>query len=151
MVEKYKKLRDDAYLGASKSARVDLKDEKFRDFICLYIGEGTKYNRSCVSVINSDPEIIKLAHDFILKLSNRKIDYTLHLYPDHKKEDEEKFWATLLQINPSQIRSRPKPGSNKMKNRNIRLKHGIFIVRTNDTYFMSRMNAYMDFVKAQWK
>jgi len=86
-----------------------------------------------------------------LKLSNRKIDYTLHLYPDHVEEEEVSFWSLLLGIDPNRIKTRPKPGSNKLKRRNTRLKHGIFIVGTGDTYLMSRINAYTDYIKKQWQ
>lgn len=150
-IDKYEKLRNEAYSKAFSSAAEDLKDLRLRDFICLYMGEGEKSSRNHVSFINSNPEMIKIAHHFISKMSSRKITYRLHLYPDHIKDDEISFWSSLLKIDPNQIKSRPKPGGNKMKRRNTRLKHGIFIVGTSDTYLMSKISAYMDFIKGQWK
>jgi len=150
VVLKYKKLRDDAYQQAIASAAEDLKDASFRDFICLYMGEGSKSDRNWVGFINSDPELVRISHRFIKKMTKRKIRYVLHLYPDHDKTDEIGFWASCLHIDPSLIMAIPKPGANKLKRRNTRLKHGIFSFGTADTYLKSRIDAYTDFIKGQW-
>lgn len=150
VVSKFKNLRDQAYSAAFASASLDLKDQELRDFICLYMGEGDK-GRNSVGFINSDPELVKIAHKFILRLSNRKLDYVLHFYPDHDENEEKAFWANYLGIDQTKIKSRPKPGANKLKKRNTRLKHGIFKVATADTYLKSKIDAYTDFIKDQWK
>lgn len=151
VVLKYKKLRDEAYQRASASAVEDLKDASLRDFICLYMGEGSKYSRNWVGFINSDPELVRISHSLIRKMTKRKIRYVLHLYPDHNKADEVKFWASCLCIDPNRIKAIPKPGANKFKKRNTRLKHGVFSFGTADTYLKSRIDAYTDFIKKQWK
>jgi hypothetical protein len=148
---KYKKLRDDVYESAFSSAEDDLKNPCLRDFVCLYMGEGSKCSRNSVEFINSDPDLVRIAYKHMKSMTRRKMLYTLHVYPDHVVEDETRFWATLLGISPNEIKTRPKPGSNKLNRRNTRLRHGILKVITCDTYLKSRIDAYTDFIKKQWQ
>jgi len=47
----------------------------FRDFICMYIGEGYKRNRNRVSLGNSDPYVVRLAAHFIRRFSRNRVSY----------------------------------------------------------------------------
>ncbi|MFH1401557.1 MAG: helix-turn-helix domain-containing protein [Parcubacteria group bacterium] len=68
--------------------------------IGLYLGEGTK---SCenIRVINSDPEIIKIAIRWFKKicgLNNKNLTVAIHLYPDSNIKKTLKFWAKITGV-----------------------------------------------------
>src|SRR3954447_13935149 len=51
-------IREEAYaMGAAEFDELN-SDPTFRDFVCMYIGEGYKRNRNCVAIANSDPSVI---------------------------------------------------------------------------------------------
>jgi len=59
--EKARAKRDLAYeQGRCEFAVLDA-EPGFRDFVCLYIGEGYKRNRNRVALSNSNPRVVRLA------------------------------------------------------------------------------------------
>jgi hypothetical protein len=149
--KKFKALRDSARDEALSDLREKFKNELFRDFIILYITEGYRRTKQCVSIGNSDPSIIKLAHYWIKLLSNKKIDYQLRVHEDHNIEETIKFWATYLNVNEKSINCTIKKNSCKMKTRNWRNEYGIITLRVNDTYFRVKLDVYMDHLRKQWE
>src|SRR5258708_3750112 len=57
MKRKYRLLREAAYQEGLEEYGVLACDPTFRDFVCLYIGEGSKRSRNRVSLANSDPVV----------------------------------------------------------------------------------------------
>src|SRR6478672_1265865 len=58
---RYKRMRDEAYEeGWSEYDRLIL-EPTFRDFVCMYIGEGFKRCRNRVALCNSDANVVALA------------------------------------------------------------------------------------------
>jgi hypothetical protein len=68
--------------------------------ISLYLGEGSKlYER--IRIINSDPEIIKVALKWfqeICGLKNENFTPTIHLYPDNNIKESLKYWSKVTGI-----------------------------------------------------
>jgi hypothetical protein len=84
MRRKYAALRDQAYQAGYREAQELLhRDLKLRDFVLLYIGEGTKSDRNTVGICNSDPMVMKLSHEIISRFTQRKMDYQLQIHIDH--------------------------------------------------------------------
>jgi len=73
--------------------------------IGLYLGEGSKlYER--IRVINSDPEIIKLAIKWfreICGLKNENLSIAIHTYPDNNIKDTINYWAKVTRIPKKQF------------------------------------------------
>jgi hypothetical protein len=69
MVRKHRRLRDAAYDEGWNSFERLAENPTFRDFICLYIGEGGKRNRNRVSIGNSDPRVVVMSARWIGRLS----------------------------------------------------------------------------------
>mgnify|MGYP001593193284 CR=1 FL=1 len=73
-------------------------------FLCglfLYLGEGTKVERSKLSITNSDPDIIKFTLYWftkILKIQRNKIRINLQLYHDMDIARELNFWKNHLNL-----------------------------------------------------
>lgn len=147
---KFAALRDEAYKRGWEEAPELLKDLRFRDFVVLYTAEGYRRNRNTVAFGNSDAKMMKLAHDWIRHLTNCKIEYQLQCHADHDEGELQEYWGGLLDVKPERIRVSRKSNSGQLKGRHFRPVYGVLAVRTGDTYFRSRLQAWMDFVKEQW-
>ncbi len=150
MQAKFAALREKAYQQGLAEAPELLQNPTFRDFVVLYMAEGYKRNRNVVSFVNSDPRMIKLAYYWIKRLTTRKLDYSLQYHVDHDVVELKQFWADLLNIETEAIKVLRKSNSNQLSGRQFRSVHGILTVRVSDTYFRSRLESWMDIVKAQW-
>ena len=150
MQAKYKRLRDEAYeLGRLEFDRLD-RMKTFRDFVSLYIAEGFKRNRNCVSISNSDPAVMKLAVRWIRQFSTRALDCAIQFHTDQDLAELVSFWGGELGVDPGQIKLQRKSNSNQLRGRTWRSKHGVLNVRVNDTVFRSRLQGWIDSIKNQW-
>lgn len=150
MQARYTALRDQAYQRGLEEAPGLLQDLTFRDFVVLYMAEGSKRKRNVVEFVNSDWQLIKLAHRWLQHLSDKPLRYRLQFHADHDPEKLKIFWASLLGIESSEIQSMRKSNSNALSGRQFRSVHGLLTLQVNDTYFRARVEAWMDFVKKQW-
>ena len=70
----------------------------------LYLGEGDKSkNNTSVRLSNTDPQIIKIFREFLLKICNikKKLGYSLVLFNDCDEKKTVKFWGKHLGIKKS--------------------------------------------------
>ena len=73
--------------------------------IGLYLGEGTKLQEN-IQIINSDPEIIKIAIKWfkeICGLKNENFTPRVHLYPDNNINTTINYWAKITNISKAQF------------------------------------------------
>jgi len=147
---KYALLRDEAYQQGLNEAPELLQEPSFRDFVVLYMAEGSKRQRNTVAFVNSDASMVKLANKWIIQFSRNKIEYFIQRHIDHDEDELREYWANLLHISPSVIKVRRKSNSGQLSGRQFRSQYGLLTVRTGDTYFHSRLKAWMDYVKMQW-
>ena len=148
--QKYALLREAAYQEGVMQAPELLNDPTFRDFVVLYMAEGYKRDRNTVSVVNSDPTIVRMAHNWMRKCSTKKFIYNLQYHVDHDPEELKMFWGNYLGIESSQIKLIRKSNSNQLSGRQFRSVHGLLTIIACDTYFRARLQAWMDIVKSQW-
>lgn len=127
-----------------------LQDPTFRDFVVLYMAEGYKRNRNTVSIANSDPQIIKVAHRWMLKFGERKFAYRFQYHADHDVGELQHYWGGVLGINPDIIKPMRKSNSNQLTGRKFRSVYGVMTISVGDTRFRSRLQAWIDYIKAQW-
>jgi hypothetical protein len=100
MVRKWRRLRDAAYDEGWNSFAQLAEDPTFRDFVCMYIGEGYKRDRNAVSICNSDPRVVVLSAGWIRRLTTRRVSYQLWYHPDQNVGTLCAFWAMRLRSNP---------------------------------------------------
>jgi hypothetical protein len=151
MQRKYRLIREEAYLqGEREFAELALRNPEFRDFVCLYIGEGYKRSRNTVSLANSDPGVIKLANQWMCEFSRRPVGYCVQYHADQNFDELAEFWACQLEVDPSAIAFQRKSNSSQLRNRTWRSKYGVLTVRTNDTAFRARVQGWIDSIKRQW-
>lgn len=145
-------LRQAAYDEAWEQVAELMQNRHLRDFVCMYIGEGTKRNRNGVEIANSNSKVIVLGNRYIKMFMNpdNQIHYSVQIHIDHDEEEIKEYWATLLGIDPKIIAIKRKSNSSQLSGRQFRSKFGVFSVRANDTYFRSRLEAWMDYVLEDW-
>ncbi len=150
MQAKYRRLREGAYEeGRSTFLRL-AADPTFRDFVCLYIGEGSKRCRNVVALCNSDPAVIKLADTWIKRLADNPVRYALQYHADQDVEALRRFWASQVGAEPQAISLQRKSNSNGLVGRTWRSVHGVLTVRACDTLLRARLGAWMDCARESW-
>ena len=143
-------IRDAAYQrGWDEFALLDA-EPGFRDFVCMYIGEGYKRNRNCVSLANSDPRVVALADHWIRRFARNKLVYSLQYHADQDPDRLIRFWSEHLAADPGSFVIQRKSNSGRLGGRNWRSKHGVLTVTTNDTQFRARLQAWIDRVQEGW-
>jgi AcrR family transcriptional regulator len=150
MQAKFAALRRQAYEQGVAEAPTLMLDPSFRDFVVLYMAEGYKRRRNEVAFVNSDPKLVMIAHRWIMRFAQRPLRYELQYHADHGVEELQHFWSALLNIEPGMIKPSRKSNSSQLSKRQFRSVHGLLAVKVGDTYFRARLEAWMDFIKAQW-
>lgn len=136
--------RDKASVIGMEEAKELLQERDVRDFVCLYLAEGTKKGLHCVSVINTDASIVVLSARMLLRFSSRPVAYRLFCSED-EKDKLTKFWAETLGVSEQQIRFQ-----NKKKINGKRSEYGLLSVVTSDTYFKCRLMSWIGELKKDW-
>jgi hypothetical protein len=136
-------------LGQSEYAALST-EKTFRDFVCMYIGEGYKRNRNTVSICNSDPAVVQLGTTWIRRLTDHQVTYSFQHHADQSPRQLCAFWGELLAIEPASIKFQRKSNSGQLAGRIWRSKYGVLQVRASDTYLRARLDAWMDRVRSDW-
>jgi len=74
----------------------------FRDFLCLYLAEGSKRSRNTVAVCNSDPRIVILCAGWIRRFARNAIRYSIQFHADQDLNELCSFWAEKLAVSPAE-------------------------------------------------
>jgi hypothetical protein len=147
---KFRRLRELAYQQGQNEFPTLCAEPTFRDFVCMYIGEGFKRDRNVVSICNSDPAVVRLGAYWIRKLTEHPIEFAFQHHADQDPSELCAFWGDLLDLDPSTIKFQRKSNSGSLGGRNWRSKYGVLQVRTSDTYLRARISAWMDAVRGGW-
>ena len=151
MQEKYLRIREIAYNNARISFHGwSALDPTFRDFICMYLGEGYKRNRNKVSICNSDPVVVELAHRWLHRLSDNRISCSLQHHADQDVEVLKGFWGNRLGVKPDSIRVQRKSNSGSLASRTWRSRFGVLTVAVGDTALRARIDGWMHELQRAW-
>lgn len=150
MRKKYRLLCEGAYAEGRATFDAPAIDPTFRDFVNLYIAEGSKRSRNEVALTNSDPAVVAIADRWMRRLSSNKISYSVLYHKDQDLNELRTFWGTHLGVHPSSIRLSGKSNSNQLNGRKWRSRYGVLKVRSSDTYLHARLQAWMDCLREQW-
>ncbi|HXB14652.1 MAG TPA: hypothetical protein VNV44_02805 [Solirubrobacteraceae bacterium] len=151
MRRKYRLLREAAYREGVESYPRLSADATFRDFICLYIGEGYKRDRNRVGLANSDPLVVLHATRWLRRLTERPPLFWLQFHADQDPEQLARFWCGLLDAPPDSVRLLRKSNSNQLTGRIWRSRYGVLSVTIADTYLRARLQAWIDLTQRSWK
>lgn len=150
MQERYTLRRKHAYAHGLETFEVLASEPTFRDFVCLYIAEGSKRNRNVVALANSDPAVIRLANRWICALARNPVRYSLQFHADQDLEQLRSFWGDVVSVEADAIRLQRKSNSNQLKKRTWRSEHGVLTVCASDTLLRARLQAWMDCLRLTW-
>jgi transcriptional regulator with XRE-family HTH domain len=126
------------------------RDPTFRDFVCLYIGEGSKRNRNRVAVCNSDPRVIVLCTRWIKRFARNRLHFRVQYHADQDLSALQHFWGEQVGVAPQAIALQRKSNSGQLGGRTWRSQHGVLTVAADDTMFRARLQAWMDCLQEQW-
>ena len=147
---RYKAKRDAAYEAGFAEYDELIAVPTFRDFVCMYIGEGFKRTRNAVSICNSDPDVIILGEHWIRRFARNPVRFSLQYHADQDPAELVRFWSRLLHVEPESIRMQRKSNSNQLSGRQWRSRHGVLAVCSSDTYLRARLQAWMDRITEEW-
>jgi hypothetical protein len=150
MQAKYRRLREEAREKGRREFNSLAKDPLFRDFVTLYIAEGSKRSRNVVAVANSDPAVVSLCARWIRHFSRNKIGYAVQYHADQDLKKLKRYWADQLEMEPTGIKALRKSNSSGLAARTWRSRYGVLTVRVGDTLLRSRLQGWMDSIENQW-
>lgn len=114
MQAKYRLAREAAYAEGRATFMSSAAEPSFRDFVCLYLAEGSKRSRNRVQVCNSDPAVVRLCDQWLRRLSCKRRTYAIQYHADQDLVLLQAFWAGALGIDGSEIRMQRKSNSNQL-------------------------------------
>ena len=150
MQAKYRRRREAAYAVGRATFDELTWDPSFRDFLCLYIAEGSKRDRNKVEVCNSDLAVIVVCHEWIGRLACRPPTYWIQYHADQDLDELRRYWASGLGIQPDEIRFLRKSNSNRLTGRTWRSVHGVLTVCVNDTLLRAKLQGWIDRLRESW-
>jgi hypothetical protein len=103
MQRKFKLLREAAYEEGRHTFDWLAADPTVRDFVCMYVGDGTKRDRNRASLGNSDPRVVLLATRWLRRFSRNPLRFELQYHADRDPAELREFWGRLLEIDPGSI------------------------------------------------
>jgi AcrR family transcriptional regulator len=148
---KYKRLRDEAYAHGAVEYDELATVPTFRDFVVLYIAEGSKRNRNTLAIANSDERIIAMATGWMRRLGRREPVFSIQYHADQDLDELRSFWGLALDIPGSVIRLQRKSNSNQLNGRTWRSAHGVMTVALYDTLLRARLQAWIDRIRSDWQ
>ncbi len=148
--ERCRRKRREAYEQGAAEFTELAKDPTFRDFVCMYIGEGYKRNRNQVTVSNADPVVVSLCSRWIQRFAVNQVTYSIQHYEDQDPEYLRSFWSFRLGIDPASISFLRKANSGRLRSRQWRCRYGVVQVRAGDTQLRSRLQGWMDATRSHW-
>ena len=150
MQRRFRLLREEAYRDGVDSFAALCGEPTFRDFVCMYIGEGYKRSRNRVSICNSDPAVVKLGCHWIARLAARPPYFRLQYHADQDLDALRSFWGKQVEAPPAMIKVLRKSNSNQLTGRTWRSRWGVLAVSVDDTYLRARIEAWITELKAEW-
>lgn len=148
--ERARTARDLAYRQGWREFALLDAEACFRDFVCVYIGEGYERCRNTVAIANSDPRVIGLADHWIRRFALNKVSYSFQYHADQDPDYLTRFWSSYLGVAPELFRYQRKSNSGQLKSRNWRCRWGVLTVRTHDTFLRSQLQGWIDRVQEGW-
>jgi hypothetical protein len=150
MQTRHRLAREAAYAEGRATFASLATDRSFRDFVCLYLAEGSKRRRNEVEVCNSDPPVVRLCDTWLRRLSAKARHHRIQYHADQDLDALRQFWAHELDIDPSAIRLLRKSNSNQLAKRTWRSANGVLTIGVYDTLLRARLDGWMDCLREAW-
>lgn len=143
---------EELYVRADEEAEREFlknrNDALFISGVMLYWGEGDKkFENGRVKVSNTDPSIIKIFRNFLIKFSNyptEKIKGWILLYPDINKESALSYWSRETGIIKSNF---TKSTVIQGRHKTHRLPYGTCTIHITNKYLKKKILKWIDLYK----
>ena len=120
MQEKYRRAREAAYEEGRASFDELAVDPSFRDFVCLYLAEGSSATGTTLRSATPIPPSWCCAMRGWAISPPGKLDYAVQYHADQDLDELRRFWSAQLDIRPEQVRMQRKSNSNQLAGRTWR-------------------------------
>jgi hypothetical protein len=122
----------------------------FHDFICVYIADGYKRDRRRVALASADPDVIRLAHRWIRRLSDVSPSLTVRYTHEQSREELRRFWSEVVGEQLESIRTRRAFAEELEHASGARPLRGVLTVSVDDVALRARMQAWMRRTREGW-
>jgi hypothetical protein len=128
-----------------------LTNPVIRDFIILFSAEGSRKEKSVVSLVNTDPHIVLVSQMALrLLVPDKEPSLALLLYADHDPDTECAFWREFLSLPfNAKITVHQKASHGLSRELNI-CGHGIMRIRTSSTLAKMKVDLCLEALRKQW-
>jgi hypothetical protein len=142
--------RAGAYESALSSYDDLIEQPTFGDFLCIYIAEGYKRDRRTVALANADPAVMRLAHRWIWRLTDKSPSLSVRHASDQSREELRRFWSEAVGEEARSIRARRVSETELAHAWGARPLHGVLTVSVDDGVLRARMQAWMRRTRERW-
>jgi hypothetical protein len=123
----------------------------FREFVCLYILEGYKRDRTRVAVANGDPVVMRLANRWIWRLTDRSPSLSIACKPDQSIGELRRFWVETIGEAAGAIQGRRSREVEPLHQWGPAPVHGVLTIAVEDRLLRARMQAWMCRLREGWR
>ncbi len=139
--------KENEYRSEARRSYEELaKNPLFLIGLALYWGEGSKCTRGKVSIINSDPNVLKITTRFfreVLQVDETKLRVELFIYQDQSEVKIIDFWSKYLHIDTRLfIKTQLLPSRAKLTKRKV--PYGMCSVYFSSTEFSIKIHEWLD-------
>jgi len=123
----------------------------FRDFICLYIVQGDRRDRTRVALTNSDPAVMRLVSRWIARLTSKVPFLSLQYWPGQSLKELRRVWSEATGVEPRAIRVRRAAAGESGEQIAPDPPHGLLTVGVEDTLLCARLRGWMHRARESWQ
>jgi hypothetical protein len=144
---------EDAYEEGLRSYDDLIAQPTFRDFVCIYITEGYKRDRTKVALAAGDPAVMRLAHRWIWRLTDKSPSLSLDHAAEQSATELQRFWGETVGEDASDISARRVDGAGRavLHRWSTRPLHGVLTVTVEDALLRARLQAWMRRTREGWR
>jgi hypothetical protein len=123
----------------------------FREFVCVYILEGYKRDRRRVALANADPAVMRLAHRWIWRLTDKSPSLAVHCTADQSFSELRRFWSNTVGEEAAAIRARRAGEGDQLHRWSPPPLHGVLTITVDDSQLRARLQAWMCRTRESWR
>jgi hypothetical protein len=142
--------RAGAYEQALRNYDDLIAEPTFRDFISVYIADGYKRDRRKVALASADLDVMRLAHRWIWRLTDKSPSLSVGYASDQSREELQRFWSEAVGEELRSIRARRATEEEPAHAWGARPLHGVLTVAVDDGVLRARMQAWMHRTREGW-
>jgi transposase-like protein len=128
----------------------------FRDFVCIYLVQGERRDRTRVALSNSDPAVMRLVSRWLRRLTDKAPILLLRYDRDQSLNELRRFWSEATGTAPRAIRARGSsvvPPDEQLvvgPSHGPLPSHGLLTIGVDDALLRARLQGWMRRARESW-